>query len=222
MLILTISKIILLCLLAGFIALPLLAANNDLTALNTINIQIARAEYLVQAVETLEYRPISFHSEAVGGIETSLPTFQQVQNGLLNGNSALGLESPPPDIDQMLVANGANYSALVAALKAILAHPSDRPDLTQVDIVMAHAQPYAVALYQISFVLTQHAQERRIWIIVIELVLVLIIFADILIGYIVLIRPTLKAAQREEQLERQQKHAKETKNDPGDKTDEPT
>lgn len=209
MLILTLSKLLLLCILAGFITLPLWDGNDDLIELNTVNIQIARAEYFASAVQTLEYRSISYHSEAISGMEVNLPTLQQVHNGLLNGDRSLGLNAPSPTVAQTLVASNADYSALVAALKAILAHPSDRPDPTQVDIVMSHAQPYAVALYQVSFALTHDAEVRKAWLIAIELVLALILFGDVLIGYIGLVRPALKAAQETEQQ-------KENKKEPDD------
>lgn len=191
--ILTLSKLILICILACFLIFPLIAGNDDLVVLNQANLQISRVEYFAQAVQTLTYRPISFHSEAVSGMEVNLPVLQQVQNGLLKGDTSLGLPSnPPDDVHQLLINMQPDYSATVAALKAILANPDKPPDPLQVDIVMQHTQPYAVGLYQVVLALTKHAEERKVFFFVIDIILVVLIFLDIGGGYLFLIRPVLQ------------------------------
>lgn len=191
--ILTLSKLILLCILACFLIIPLMVGNDDLAILNQANLQIARVEYFAQAIQTLAYRSSTFHSEAVSGMDVNLPILQQTQNGLLKGDTSLGLPNNPPDDVRMLLTNmQPDYSAMVAALKIILASPDTLPDPIQVDIVMRHTQPYAVGLYQVVLALTKHAEERKILFFVIDIVLAVLIFLDIGGGYVFLIRPVLR------------------------------
>ncbi len=191
--ILTVSKLILICILACFLIIPLMAGNDDLAIINQANLQIARVEYFAQAVQTLAYRPLTFHSEAVSGMEVNLPILQQTQNGLLKGDSSLGLPSnPPDDVHQLLVNMQPDYSATVTALKVILANPDKQPDPIQIDIVMRHTQPYAVGLYQVVLALTKHAEGRKIFFFVIDIVLVVLVFLDVGGGYVFLIRPVLR------------------------------
>lgn len=191
--ILTLSKLILLCILACFLIIPLMVGNDDLAILNQANLQVARVEFFAQAIQVLAYRPLTFHSEAVSGMEVNLPVLQQTQNGLLKGDTSLGLPSnPPDDVHQLLLNMQPDYSAVVSALKAILANPDKPPDPIQVDIVMQHTQPYAVGLYQAVLALTKHAEERKILFFVIDIVLAVLIFLDIGGGYVFLIRPVLR------------------------------
>lgn len=196
--ILTVSKLILICILACFLIIPLTAGNDDLAIINQANLQVARVEYFAQAVQTLAYRPLTFHSEAVSGMEVNLPVLQQTQNGLMKGDSSLGLPSNPPDDVRMLLTNmQPDYSATVTALKAILTNPDKPPDPLQVDIVMRHTQPYAVGLYQVVLALSKHAEERKILFFVIEIILLVLVLLDVGGGYLFLIRPVLKEVSSE-------------------------
>ena len=196
--ILTLSKLLLLCILACFLIIPLMSGNDDLVSINQTNLQVARIEYFAQAVQTLAYRPLTFHSEAVSGMEVNLPILQQTQNGLLKGDTSLGLPSnPPDDVHQLLINMQPDYSATVTALKVILANPDKQPDPIQIDIVMRHTQPYAIGLYQVVQAMTKHAEQRKILFFVIDIVLVVLIFLDVGGGYLFLIRPVLKEVSDE-------------------------
>lgn len=191
--ILIVSKLILLCILACFLIIPLLAGNDELAIINQANLQVARVEFFAQATQTLAYRPLTFHSEAVSGMEVNLPILQQTQNGLLKGDPSLGLPSnTPDDVRQLLLNMQPDYSATVTALKIILANPDKPPDPIQVDIVMRHTQPYAVGLYQVVQAMTKHAEERKTLFFVIDIILVVLVLIDIGGGYLLLIRPVLK------------------------------
>lgn len=196
--ILTVSKLILICILACFLVIPLVAGNDDLAIINQANLQVARVEYFAQAVQVLAYRPLTFHSEAVSGMEVNLPILQQTQNGLLKGDTTLGLpNNPPDDVHILLVNMQPDYSAMVAALKAILANPDKQPDPLQVDIIMQHTQPYAIGLYQVVQAMTKHAEQRKILFFIIDIVLVVLVLLDVGGGYLFLIRPVLKEVSDE-------------------------
>lgn len=197
--ILTLSKLLLLCILACFLIIPLMSGNDDLVSVNQTNLQVARIEYFAQAVQTLAYRPLTFHSEAVSGMEVNLPILQQTQNGLMKGDTALGLpNNPPDDVHQLLINMQPDYNAMVAALKAILANPDKPPDPIQVEIVMMHTQPYAIGLYQVVQAMTKHAEQRKILFFVIDIVLVVLVLLDVGGGYLFLIKPVLKEISAEQ------------------------
>ncbi len=138
----------------AFEALPLIPRNT----LNTFHLaarQRVLEEHLVKDIFMLAYRTDSDdHAEAISEMQTALPAWERVQNGLLNGDASLGI-SPnlPGDVKIMLLQSQPDFSYLDAAAKRILAHPSP-VDPTQLTIVLQHSQAYylstgqAVSLFQ--------------------------------------------------------------------------
>lgn len=145
----------------GFNLVPFSAGNNDIAILNQINLQVARDEFIAKDVMILAYRSPTFHSQAISELQTTFPSFQQVQNGLLHGDATLGLPSMPDDVQHVMLQSQDDYAAISTALKIILASPDSIPDTIQVNIIMRHEMPYALAVYQASLFYTQHAEARR-------------------------------------------------------------
>lgn len=185
----SIGIMLLLLIVAGFTLLPSLAGNDDLLIVGQASVQIARSEFIAKEVLVLAYRPMTYHSEAVSGLQTTLPVFQQVQGGLLNGDASLGLPSnPPADVVQAMSRTNGDYMAMVAALKSILARPDTPPDPIQVDIIIAHEPAYSLGMYQVATLLEQHAEAWKLQLLVIRMTIIAIALIAKIINYLLVTR----------------------------------
>lgn len=191
--ILTGSKIFLLLILLVFQIVQLLPGSSDILAINQANLQISRVEFIASAVQTLAYRPTTFHSQAINELQLNFSIFKQVQVGLDQGDSNLNLPpNPPSDERQLLLSMQPDYTAIVGSLQIVLAHPDNTPPISEVTIIMDHSEKLAVALYQLTTIMTQHAEQNKPLLIAIQINLTAIIILDIVLGYFLLIRPLTK------------------------------
>lgn len=185
----SIGIMLLLLIVAGFTLLPVTAGNDDLLTVGQASVQIARSEFIAKDVLVLAYRPVTYHSEAVSGLQTTLPVFEQVQTGLLKGDAALGLPSNPPGdvVDAVNHTNG-DYMAIVAALKSILSRPDTPPDPIQVDIIITHEPAYSLGMYQVATLLEQHAEAWKLQLLVIRMTIIAIALIAKIINYLLVTR----------------------------------
>jgi len=130
-----------------FEALPLMRGN----ALNTFHL-IARQrvfeQRIVTDVLTLAYRPEEEHPEALSELQTALPVWEKVQNGLQKGDDSLGI-SPnlPNNVKLYLLQMQPDFSYMDTAARQILAH-HDPVDPDQVVIILQHEQSYYLSMAQ--------------------------------------------------------------------------
>lgn len=128
-------------------ALPLMHDNT----LGTFHL-IARQRVLEQRIVTdvliLAYRPEDEHPEAISELQTALPVWEQVQRGLNNGDSSLGI-SPnlPSNVKLLLLQMQPDFMYMDVAARQILAHP-EPVNSDELTIVMQHEQPYYLAMGQ--------------------------------------------------------------------------
>lgn len=189
-----ILAIFLLSCLAIFDCLPLLPGNNDLVVVQQANYQLARDEFIAKDVLTLAYRPATYHSQAIGELQTILPQFEQVQVGLLSGNAALGLPGNPPDnVRLALLATQSDYTAITTATSHLLAHPdSASPDPIQVEIILQHERLYIGEMYQVITLLQQNAEASTAQLVLLEVVVIGATGLVVLLKYLLLTRYALK------------------------------
>jgi hypothetical protein len=89
-------------------------------------------------------------STAVSEIQNTLPLWEKVQTGLLNGDSSLGLPvSVPSDIAYQVTLTNADFIPLDTAFTAIEAKPNP-PSPVQMQIIMAHEYLYFIGMSQVN------------------------------------------------------------------------
>jgi len=131
----------------AFEALPLLP-NGTLNTFHLAARQRVLEEHIVKNVLILAYRPQDEHTEAISEIQTALPVWEEVENGLQNGDASLGISSHmPQDIKLMLLQAQPDFVYLDTSARHILAHPSP-VDPVQISIVLQHDQGYYIAMGQ--------------------------------------------------------------------------
>lgn len=184
--------ILLLLIVAGFTLLPVTAGNDDLLILGQTSVQIARSEFIAKEVLVLAYRPAIYHSEAVSGLQTNLPVFEQVQTGLLKGDAALGLPpNPPDDVARAVSRTNDDYQAIVAALKSILARPDMTADPIQVDIIATHEPDYSLGMYQVAALLQIHAESWKLQLLIIRMTIIGVALIAKIINYLLVTRTVI-------------------------------
>ncbi|OLD63409.1 MAG: hypothetical protein AUF65_02420 [Chloroflexi bacterium 13_1_20CM_50_12] len=139
----------------AFSALPLIP-NSTLGVIRIIARQRAIGQQIVKDVLILAYRPPPEHVQAISEIQNALPVWEQVQAGLQNGDSSLGI-SPnlPGDIKLLLLQAQSDFTSVDTATHQILAHPSPI-DQTQLSIILHHEHGYSLAMFQVSDLFESH------------------------------------------------------------------
>lgn len=166
-----VAMVALLLMLIGLDIYPLLIGNDSYVIEQQSWLQVARDEFLAKDVLILAYRPASFHSQAISDFQVVLPQMEQAQNGLMKGDSSLGLPAPTDDVKRLLVRANDDYLAITTALHTILKTPDNPVDPTQVNIIMAHEYSYSVIMAQVAILEQQQAEATTFHLIVIKVVL---------------------------------------------------
>jgi hypothetical protein len=186
--------------LIGFEILPITNGNDDLVVMQQANFQLARNEFIAKDALVLAYRPATYHSQAISELQVQLPVFQQVQMGLLHGDSLLGLPAASDGAHNALLAAQPDYLAIVAALKALVSHPDGAPDPIYVDGIMQHEGLYVAAMYQVVTLLQQDAEARKMQFFVIKMTLAGLMALAVILKYTQLTRKVVEKMVREENI----------------------
>jgi hypothetical protein len=154
-----------------FEALPLLP-NNALNSFHLAARQRGLEEHIVKDTLMLAYRSSSDdHAEAISELQTALPLWEKVQNGLQDGDTSLGISSHlPNDVRVLLLQAQPDFIYLDAAAHHILAHPSP-VDATEIDIILQHDQNYFLTMGQAVIAYQDDINNAARTFFVIELVL---------------------------------------------------
>lgn len=182
--------IFLLLILLAFEALPLMP-NSTLNTFHLVARQRVLEEHIVKNILVLAYRPQDEHAEAISEIQTALPVWEQVENGLQKGDTVLGI-SPrlPQDMKLLLIQAQPDFVYLDAAVRKILEHPSP-VDQTELEIVLQHDQGYYIAMAQVVNVLQDDLRSMVIIYFSIELIIGIILMT-IWISFLISINRILK------------------------------
>lgn len=186
----------LLVVLAAFEIFPALSGNDDLIVTQQANLQLARNEFIAKDVLILAYRPITNHSQAINELQTILPMLQQVQAGLRNGDSTLGLPANPPDnVKIALTATQSDYLSITIALKNILLHPdSTTVDPVQLSIILQHERSYTTSMYQVVLLLQGNAEAQKIQLLIIKISLAGAVGLVVILKYLLLTREVVTSS----------------------------
>ncbi len=197
-------SIVFLLALAFFEVLPVTNGNNDLVISQQSNFQLARMELLMKDVYALAYRGPATQARAVGDLQTQIPAFEQAQKGLMNGDALLGLPpNPSPGVKQALLAAQTDFDSMVAAMK-LLRDNADKPaDLVQVSIIEQHERPYLAAMYPITILFQQEAQQRTIQLLIIKITLIVLTIFLIILKYLLFTQKAIKKIIEEEEAVKQ-------------------
>lgn len=151
--------IILIALNLAFDALPLVP-NNALSTISAIDLQRTLGERIAKDVLILSYRPTSEHVQAVAELQSMLPYWEKVQNGLTGGDESLGISDHlPPDIRLLLVQAQTDYVEMDQAAHTIVAHPSQAVDPIELSIVLQHEPNYFLTMLHVAMLEQQHIQS---------------------------------------------------------------
>ncbi len=179
----------LLVVLVAFEIFPALSGNDNLVISQQANLQLARDEFIAKDVLILAYQPSTYHSQAVNELQTILPMFEQVQVGLSNGDSTLGLPANPPDNVQIALATcKSDHLAITTALKNILAHPDSAVDPIQLNIILMHERPYTTSMYAVVTTLQSNAEAQKIQLLIIKISLAGAAGLVVILKYLLLTR----------------------------------
>lgn len=177
-------SLFLLLALSLFEALPIMSGNNDLIICQQANYQLARVEFIIKDVYSLEYRGDAVRAQAVGELQIVEPQFVHVQNGLLNGDPALGLPpNPSASVKESLASAQSDFLAIDTALKVILKSPDKPPDPLQVSIIAIHERPYLTAMVPVATSLQQEAQTHVYQLMFLKMGLIALVFLIILLKF---------------------------------------
>jgi hypothetical protein len=188
-----IVTLFLLVILVGFEILPTINGNDDPVIQRLADLQLVRGEFISRDALFLQYRPVTNHSQAISDLQTILPTFQQVQAGLLHGDASLGLPSNPPDsVKAALLSADSDYRQIVTAAKNILASSDQAIDPIQVNIILMHDRPYLVAMYGAITLIQQDADARKVQLLIIRISFIVAAMSLVTLKYLFFTRPAVK------------------------------
>jgi hypothetical protein len=138
----------------GFAALPLIP-NSSLDVIRITVRQRALEERIVKDALTLTYQPSS-RVQAVSELQNTLPVWEQVQNGLMNGDTSLGISpNQPSDTKLLLLQAQSDFVNMDTSARQILAHPSP-VDATQLSIILQHEQSYYTTMAHVDSLSEDH------------------------------------------------------------------
>lgn len=158
----------LLLLIAGFEYIPL-ASGNDLqllalfTSQEWLSQRIAKDALIMQYVTPATSTSPS-HVQAVNELQNMLPAWESTQQTIKNSNLTV-------DIQVLFSSTSADYKDIDTAAQAIIAHPDQKADPIQVQIILDHERAYFVNAAQIVTILQQKASLRVAWLFGIEVTL---------------------------------------------------
>jgi len=190
--------------LSGVALYPLTNTNDDYQVLQQVNYQLGREELIIKDVLILEYRAETYHSMALSELQTELPMLLQIQNALLHGDKLLGVPSNEPDnIEAIIVASQIEFSPLYSALRIIVSNSDTKPDINQVNIVFQHDNKYLTTIFEISTLLQQNAESRKVLLVITDLIFILLLIIIDIIKHLLFTRIMVKKIFLEEELEKQ-------------------
>lgn len=185
-----IAAVFLLLLLSGFEVIPFLSDNDDFVILQQANLQLVREQYIVKAVILLNDQVTP--SQEIGGLQSVVPAFQQVQLGLLKGNSIYSLPGNPPDnVKNALAATQDDETAIVSSVNRILSQQDTKPDPIQVAIIKQHDQSYTTNMYQVTLLLQQNAEAKKLQLFLIKMTIIILTLFVVILKYVLLTRKVL-------------------------------
>lgn len=146
-------------------ALPL-PNNNVLTTVSImyrVEQQGALDERIDKDVLNLAYRAQSERVQAVNELQVTLPTFEQIQAGLQNGDASLYLPTRrPQDVQLLVVQSQSDYAAIDTAARSILAHADSPVDANELAIIQQHERPYFLEINDVAKVWESHILENAL------------------------------------------------------------
>lgn len=144
---LLLTSLVIFVLLISMEVLPLLP-NNTLDSFRLIGQQRSLSLRMIKDSLTLAYRPNDEHAEALDELQKSIGPWEQTQSDFYNGTRGLGTSSPLPSDSFLLIQQSeADFSSMDAAFHQVLARP-EHIDPLQITILIAHANPYFLAISQ--------------------------------------------------------------------------
>lgn len=168
------AGIILVLIIIASDALPIISNTNSISIFHLVARQRALEERLVKDTLLLTYRSSTDEAEAVSEMQTALPLWEKVQNGLYSGDPSLGMpQRLPSDLKLLIVQAQPDFFYLDSAFHHILAHPNP-VDPVQLTIVLQHNQSYYLAMEQVVNNAQDHIQEGAKIYFSIELIIALI------------------------------------------------
>lgn len=153
------SAIIRIIFIVGIVFLALIVASDAWPLFSSSSMQFSRraiaqrglAERITKNALIIVCGDKSLRAQSIGELQVTLPGWERVQRGLLNGDAELGLsQDVPGNIKIVLLQARGDFSAIDAAARAILAHPDNPANATQLAIILDHEQEYYLAMASVA------------------------------------------------------------------------
>ena len=137
-----------------------LMPNEGVQVIRRISQQKGFEERIAKNALILVYGDKTLRPQAVNELQTTLPVWERIQQGLEKGDASLGLPgSTPREVDVLISQIRTDFIAIDTASRAILVRPDDPANATQLSIVLAHSQPYYLKMSDISDVWQDKTQD---------------------------------------------------------------
>lgn len=146
-----------------------LTSGNDLQVLAQVSSQQWAVQRIAKDAMLMQSGSAFQRIQAVNELQTTLPEWETTQRSIQG--SALSV-----DVQVLFASTATDYTAIDTATKAILAHPDQAADPTQVRIITDHTDPYFTTTSQIAAITQQRMLVRTQWLFGIEIALSAIVF----------------------------------------------
>lgn len=128
-----------------------LMPNEGVQVIRRISQQKGFSERIAKNALILVHGDEALRPQAVNELQTTLPVWERIQQGLEKGDASLGLPgSTPREVDALISQVRTDFIAIDTASRAILVRPDDLANTTQLSIVLTHSQPYYLKMSDIS------------------------------------------------------------------------
>lgn len=147
-----------------------LASGNDLQVLSQVSSQEWSSQRIAKDALIMQSGTPFQRIQAVNELQTTLPEFEATQRAMQNSTLSV-------DTQVLFASTSTDYTAIDTATRAILVHPDQAADPTQVRIITDHTDPYFSTISQIASIAQQRILLRTQWLFGIEITLCGIVFA---------------------------------------------
>jgi acetolactate synthase regulatory subunit len=158
---------------------------NSTDIINQTALQSVRAQRIAKDVLILAYRPVGDHAQAISEMQNTMPVWESEQRTLqliVNSDSHLLVNQSQPD-----------FVAIDVATNKLLAHQTEKVDLTQVQIILDHERNYTLIMNQLSTLRQSHIQNSNIILFFVQMIVITFIIASIVVLFRLSYQPKIKA-----------------------------
>ena len=135
-------------------------ARIDIEYVNQAALQLTQSQVMVNAAYTLAYRPVVEHGRAMQILQQTLPLFEKEQTTLL--------KNPTMEVQLLLAQVRTDYLSLDTTVRIIVAHPQNKVDLNEVNILALHERNYLLTMNVLVLILPRLTGDQNVQFFIIQ------------------------------------------------------